>query len=524
MLLKLKIQNLLFIEEAEISFAQGLNILTGETGAGKSAILSAICLIAGLRAEQQIIGKHKEFAVVEASVSHYTLPEELVAPEKGSPLLIRREILKSGKNRCFVNDQQVSLSTLKQITSPIIEVIDQASSQLLYNREQQRFFVDLFGNSMEEAKELSQSVMETERLQTELDTLLEIHKTREQDLAWSQEDLTFMDQVGLQPEEEETLAKEHHELIHAQELGEKLSALSGSLGEHLLKRALSLFDGCVRLDQNLAPLLEKLKNISCELDEFSHKVHSHIHKIETDPNRLNAVEARMKTIDQLKRKFGKTFHEIQKKREECLKKIDQLTYLDEHISKLQTTISGRKTQSERFAGALSLKRKQNAAIFEKELLSELQSLNLPHAQFKIAITLTSLTSHGIDAIDFLFSANPDRPPVPIQDCASGGELSRLFLSLKTVLADKQDNHCLVFDEIDGNVGGQTAVVLGEKLKTIAKKKQVICITHFVQVARLAHMHFVVTKKQREGLTITHISPLDLTGKEKEYQRMLGGAS
>jgi len=521
MLTRLKIQNLLFVEEAELSFAEGLNILTGETGAGKSAILSAICLIAGHRADIQIIGKHKNLAIVEGSLSKYTIPEELTPPPPNTPLLIRREIHISGKNRCFVNDQQVSLSVLRQITNPIIEVIDQASSQLLYGREEQRFFLDLFGENLERSKELHKSVIETEKLEKELDVLISLNKTREQDLAWEEEDLAFINQVKLQPEEEELLAKEHAELIGGQELGEKLTLLLESFNDRLWKKASSLLDGCVKLDPNLSPLVQKLKNISCELDEFSHSIHSRIHKIETDPNRLNAVEERMKTIDLLKRRFGKTFEAIEQKRQACLKKIEDLSHLDEKISSLQNTLALRRKENQDLAIDLSLKRKTKASLFEKAILQELQSLNLPHAQFTISISSIPLTPYGIDEIDFLFSANPDRAPASIQNCASGGELSRLFLSLKTVLADKEGNHCLVFDEIDGNVGGQTAVVLGEKLKTIAKKKQVICITHFVQVAKLAKVHFCVTKQQKDGFTVTQVLPLSGDEKEKEYERMLG---
>lgn len=524
MLIRMKIQNLLFVEEADISFSEGLNILTGETGAGKSAILSAICLIAGHRADHQIIGKHKQFAIVEGWISKYTLPEELISPPANTPLLVRRELHLSGKSRCFVNDQQVSLSVLRQITNPIIEVIDQASSQLLYGREQQRFFLDLFGGTLKEAQELHKSVTATEKLQTELDALISLNKTREQDLAWEEADLSLISQVNLKPGEEESLVTEHAELASQQELGEKLSLLSESFQDHLHKKTFSLLDECIHLDSTLSPLLEKLKNISCELEEFSNAIYSRIHQVETDPNRLNAVEERMKIIDQLKRRFGKTFEAIEKKKETCLKRIEELTHLDEKILSLQNTLSLQRQENQNLAAALSLKRKEKAFIFEKAILQELQSLNLPHAQFAIAMTLTPLSHNGIDCIDFLFSANPDRAPTSIQDCASGGELSRLFLSLKTVLADKEGNHCLVFDEIDGNVGGQTAVVLGEKLKTIAQGKQVICITHFVQVAKLASIHFCVTKKQREGLTMTHIAPLDIQEKEREYQRMLGGVT
>lgn len=485
---RLKIHNLILIDKAEIEFGPGLNILTGETGSGKSAILSAIRLIAGERADVGLIRNGAEWALVEA--------------EFEGPIFIRREIYRSGKNRCFIDEAQVSLTTLKERVQ--IEMVDQNSSIL----NQEKRLLDLFTGIESEVAEFEKSSSEEKQLSVELENLLQIPKDRE--LEWAKKDLELIEELDFKTGDEEKLAEEHHFLTHSQGLAEKMSVVAFALSDGAelsnLKRALSLLDGCSRVDSKLQPITAAMKGALLELDEVGNFVQSYADRLETDPNRLEAVEKRMASIASLKRRFG----DIEAHKEKLLGTIDSLSNIDEQIKKHQEVLFGLREKNWIWSASIADKRKKAAPFLAEEVMKELVSLNIPFAQFKIEVDTQ---------IRFLFSANSGHPPVPIQECASGGELSRLLLAIKTILADGEST--LVFDEIDSNVGGQTASVLGEKIKKLGAKRQVICVTHFVQVAKCAIDHFLVSKEINRESTFTRIRKLSEKEKETEYNRMLG---
>ena len=492
----LKIQNLILIEKAEIAFGPGLNILTGETGSGKSAILSAIRLISGERADAGCIRTGADFAVVEAVV--------------GSTF-IRREIHRSGKNRCFIDDQQVTLSVLREAVN--IEMVDQSSSHSIF--AQQRHMLDTFAKLLEEVTEIEKSFEEERAKEKELQALLQTPKERE--LEWALKDLALIEEVGLQAGEEEKLAEEHHFLTHAQELMEKVSGVAFALTEGTdlpsMKRVLSTLEQCIRFDAKLAPMAQAMKNGILELEEVGRSVQSYAEKLEADPKRLAVVEKRIASIESLKRRFGT---DVVGEREKLRAKVDSLTHLDAEIEELRASLEKLKAKNSIWAKSVTDKRKKAALPFSSQVLDELKSLNLPHAKFEISI------GELFGDIRFLFSANPGVSAVPLEECASGGELSRLLLAIKTILAD--GNSTLVFDEIDSNVGGQTAAILGQKLQRLAKKRQVICVTHFVQVAKCAMDHFLVSKRERNGTALTTIKKISDQEREIEYNRMLGNDS
>lgn len=521
MLIRLKIQNLILIESADIAFGNGLNIITGETGSGKSAILTAIRLISGERSDSQLIGKNGDLAVVEATLSGCLLPEEILQSESNDPLVVRREIHKNGKSRCFVSDNLVSLTLLRQIIGSSIELIDQSSSTILCSQDEQRRLLDTFGGILEEVKHLEISFSEQRQIESRIEEINQASETRERDLRWAEEDLSFIEEVGWKKEEDENLTQQHAKLTHSQEILRKANETYEILDNHPLKKAAILLEGAARIDQQLSPLLSQLKSAILEVDEVQNTLNSYISRLETNPMQLKTIEDRLASIEQIKRRFGKTFELVEEKRTELQKRIDKLHHLEEEKQHLQQELQQKVLKNENQAKILSQKRKETALLLSSKSLKELQSLNLPNAQFNISISQTPLKSHGSDAICFLFSANAGHSPSPIEECASGGELSRLLLSLKTTLSDKENTRCLVFDEIDSNVGGNTASILGEKLKKISEKKQVICVTHFVQVAKCASTHFVVTKQQEKLRTFTKIATLAESEKRREYQRMMG---
>lgn len=473
----LKIQNLILIEKAEIQFGPGLNILTGETGSGKSAILSAIRLIAGERADNSCIRKGADFALVEALLENGTF--------------IRREIYRSGKNRCFIDDAQVTLSALKETIN--IEMVDQSATL------EERPLLDTFANLLDDVKAFEASHAEEKALAH----LLQIPK--DQQLAWVEKDLALLEETPWK--EEAALTEEHNRLTHSQELAEKMAAAASALAESAsLKRIHTLLDQCARFDSKLTPLSQSLKSALLELDEVTRSVQSYSDNLEADPNRLSLVEKQISAIETLKRRFGP---DLESQKQKLLADLDRLTHLDTQIASLHT-LSQKNAQ---LAQAITQKRQKAAPLLASQALTELKSLNIPHAQFQIHVGDT------FNDIRFLFSANPGLPPLPLEQCASGGEKSRLLLALKTILAD--GTSCLVFDEIDSNVGGHTAAILGEKLKRLAEKRQVICVTHFVQVAKQATFHFLVSKATQGDTAYTHITKLSEKEKEIEYSRMLG---
>ncbi|HSX26635.1 MAG TPA: AAA family ATPase [Chlamydiales bacterium] len=522
MLTLLRIQNLVLIEKAEISFGAGLNILTGETGAGKSAILAAIRLIGGERADMQLLRKEADLAVVEATItSPDFLAEENIEIPLSSSVTVRREIHRSGKNRCFIEEQQVSLAFLKKCVGSALEWVDQSSSATLCSSEQQRNQLDAFADLFSQRAELASSFAQEKSQESELQSLSQTE--RERDLKRAQEDLSLIEEVNWQKEEEEKLSQEHHLLTHAQELLEKIGATSSFLTENvpLLKRSAATLEYAARFDPRLAKIGESMKSAALELEEAGFSLCSFADQLEADPKRLETLESRLAAIESIKRRFGATFEEVEAQKQKLQAQVDRLCSLDEQIAALQTELASTREKNLALSSALSEKRKKLAPQFAQQILAELKSLNIPQAKFEIQIALKPLSPNGADEIRFLFSANLGLFPVPLEQCASGGELSRLLLAIKTVLAEKEGCPCLIFDEIDSNVGGQTAAILGEKLKKLAQRRQVICVTHFVQVARSATHHFLVSKTEKGAQTFTAISKLSADSCEREYNRMLG---
>ena len=472
----------------------GLNILTGETGSGKSAVLSAIQLIAGGRADASLIRQGSPFAIVEAALEDSTI--------------IRREIYRSGKNRCFIDEAQVSLGALKGAVD--IEMVDQNSSHAIL--EEEGSMLDAFAGIVGEVDEYKASVRQAREIGAELEKWLQVPKERE--LEWAEKDLAWIEEVDWKAGEEASLAEEHNVLIHAQDLAAKVSGVSFGLSEGpelpSLKRMQAGLESCIRFDPKLAPIAQSMKNALLELEETGQLIQNYADRLEADPGRLAAVEKRIGAIESLIRRFGA---DIEGQKEKLRARVQELTHLDAKIGSLRSEMEKIGEQNRQRAASILEQRRAAAPRLASQVLAELKSLNLPHAQFEIAI------GKEIHEVQFLFSANPGLPPAPLEQCASGGELSRLLLAIKTILVSGSST--LVFDEIDSNVGGQTAAILGEKLKRLAEKRQVICVTHFVQVAKCATDHYLVKKSTRGDHAYTDVARLSQREKEVEYSRMLG---
>ncbi|MBS0626227.1 MAG: AAA family ATPase [Verrucomicrobia bacterium] len=523
MISSLSIQNLILIEKSEIKFGQGLNIITGETGSGKSALLSAIRLLLGAKADAQQIRAGAPLAIVEAEIEARHLrgfeEEEIELPS--TPIVsIRREIHRSGKSRCFFEESQISLSTLKKIVGSSIELVDQSSSATLCSCDEQRKWLDAFAGILPETASFAQSYEEERTLKLHLEQLLNDREKGERERLRAEEDLAAIEEVDWKEGEEEKLTQEHYLLTNAQELLEKVGSIVALLSESqeplvpILKRTAHSLEPLLRFDPRLSESYEGMKRSALELEEVSFTLRSYLDRLDTDPNRLTAVETRLAALEKLKKRFGPR-EEIERLKISLAQRLDRS--LGDEIEAAQSKLNTLQEKNRAKASAISRSRKEAAPLFAEKIAAEVRSLNLPQARFEIAVLPKEISSQGIDSVAFLFTANPGYAPLPLEECASGGELSRLLLAIKTTLADKEKSSCLIFDEIDSNVGGQTASILGAKLQTLSQTRQVICVTHFVQVATFATHHFLVSKKD----SITTVQKLLKSEREMEFQRMLG---
>jgi len=503
MIESLSIKQLILIEKAEIQFGPGLNILTGETGAGKSAILSAIRLILGERADASLIRQGADLAVIEA-VLHSTL--------------VRRELHRSGKSRCFINDELVSLQQLRQFLAHSIELVDQSSSLTLQTGEKQRELLDSFAHI--DLSNYTSTYEASLQAVAKLQELLTLQQTSSLKQKRLEEDLALIDDVQWLEGEEEALHAKHHLLTHSQELLAKLSHVTQFLSETLptLKRSSYQIEQLLPFDPHLKDSANTLKTSSLELEETHRFLLTYSDRLDTDPPQLTAIEKRMTSIESLKRRFNTDYTTLQTLRTTFANELNQIANLDTEIAEAKAQLASLQSTTQALASTLSHRRATAAIQLTTSLLTELKSLNIAHARFSIILEPKPLSPTGIDTIRFLFTANPGQPLQPL-DKASGGELSRLLFALKVVLAAQEKSSCLIFDEIDSNVGGQTAAILGAKLQTLASSRQLICVTHFVQVARCATHHYLVSKHTQSNHALTTITKL--LNRDQEFARMTG---
>lgn len=534
MLKSLRIQNLILIESAEIPFESGLNVLSGETGSGKSAILNALSLIKGDRADSSMIRHGQDKGSVEAALDispihnlSKLLEEGGISHELGEELIVRREISAAGKSRVFINNQMVQLSFLKQVGHFLFEMVGQHANQKLLNLEQHREILDLFGNLQEDVAAFSASWTKENQLRQQLETLVQSEAQRLRELETLQREVEEITSAKLKEEEEQELFSEYTLLNHSESLlnkseeihrtlsGDKLSVLP------LLSRHQHTFEELMRVDPSLKETAEIYNSVCIELQEVAYTLRNYSSRIEHNPARSEEISERLQEIDRLKRRYGSSISDIQAYKSQIEKRLKELHGADEQIETLKQQLEKIERESHALANGLSQKRKQAAIALEKAIVTELRSLNMPKVEFACAITPQKRSHSGDDLIEFFLAPNVGEKQVSVRECASGGELSRVMLALQTLLAGKAAIPLLIFDEIDANIGGETACVIGEKLKKIGAKHQVLCITHFPQVAKHAQHHLQISKQEQHGRTFTTVRVLNQTARQEELSRMEG---
>ncbi len=535
MLTDLSIKNIAIIDALHLSFREGLTVLTGETGAGKSIIIDAVGLIMGARANSDLIRTGHDEATVEAIFDISRLPRirqqlEEAGLEAGNELLVKRSISRSGKNRIFINGGMATLTLLTDISRRLINIYGQHESQTLLRPENHLVLLDAFAGSTALRQEFAAICGQLHAVREHLDRL----DNEEREAARRLDLLAFQsDEIGLadlRPGEEEELEERRQVLAGAERLGttsaeafERLYGGDGALLGQLRRIAASITD-LGAIDHRLATVAATLDSAYLQLEDAAISLRDYASRIEADPVALQQADDRLDRIGRLKKKYGATIGEILSYKRDIDAELEQLRGREQDRAELDAERE-RLTLEVRRAGAeLTGRRTKAAAALKKALETEAHQVAMKHAVFEISLEpLAEPRTTGFERIEFLFSPNPGEPPRPLARIASGGELSRLMLAVKQVLPES-DVPTLVFDEVDSGIGGATSELVGRKLKNVAGRQQVLCITHLPQVAVFADQHLRVEKRVADGRTSTGVELLAEAERTREVARMLAGAT
>ncbi len=536
MLKELKIRNFAIIDDLSLRFDEGMNVLTGETGAGKSIIVDALGIALGGRAQADLVRSGEKEAVVQAV---FEAPSDMDLPDIGIDLsegiIIRRVISSGGKSRSFLNDSNVTLQSISDLGANLVDMMSQHEHQGLLKPERQRALLDAYGRTGQEREGVRRCFAEVRRTRLEYDALLKKSSERVLRMDLLRFQVQEIAAAGLSPAEKRDLEEERRLLTHMARLNELsegayglLYADEGSITEQLAK-ALAMVREMRSIDEGMTEALGILESAGPLIDEAALSLRDAKGRYDLDPRRLDAVEERLEQIRKLERKYGEGIEAILAFREEASRELSLLESSDERLAVLADELHAQEGNLRAAAESLSAQRSSAAAKLEKMVAATLRELAIPHAGFRVAVTTdaaddgTSLISEdGMDRIEFLFSANAGEPLKPLARIASGGELSRVMLSLKSILSEVDRTPVLIFDEIDAGIGGKTAESVGRKLSLLAKGRQLLCITHLAQIARYADRHLRIEKRQERRRVTVEVK--ELTGRERqdEIARMLSG--
>lgn len=535
MLLNVHVKNLALIEDVDICFREGLNILTGETGAGKSIIIGSIGVALGAKAGKDLIRQGADTALVELvfSVSEQETIDKLrnmdIEPEDGQIIITRK--LTNGKSIIKVNGETMTATALRQVASLLIDVHGQHDYETLVHTDKHMDILDAYAGA--EVVALKSDVSNTYKDYKEsLAQLEEFSKDEEQrirDLSFYEYEANEISTAELQVGEDEALEEEYKKMTHSRKIIESIgvvyeglcgadNSISSTLSYGL--REMSSVSG---LDKKLEDFYESLNTMDSICSDLSKELSRYMDELNFDEQRVAYVSERLDTINKLKLKHGRSIEDILKKLNDLNEKISNLNNYDEAKKQLEAKVTEQEKLLKTNSDKLSAARKKAAKELEKSIVQALMDLNFLEVKFEIAFTpLEKYTSKGQDAMEFMISTNPGEPLKPLAKIASGGELSRIMLGIKAILAKKDAVDTLIFDEIDTGISGKTAGMVADKMSSISGEHQVICITHLPQIAAYADAHFVIEKNVINGNTTTDIRLLDEDTSVGELARMLGG--
>lgn len=536
MLSQLYIENIAVIEKVNIDFNSGLNILTGETGAGKSIVIDALNAILGQRISKDLIRTGAASAFVSATFENLPLKVFQAVKEYGftvdedDKIVIQRQISLEGKSNCRINGRPAAISVLKEIGPLLINIHGQNESSELLSPDLHVTYLDSMGELSPLLEEYRTSYWEMHKIKEELKSLNmdEAQKARQIDLLTYQ--IEELEAADLKAGEAEALTEQRNLYLNSEKIATSLnraySAIQGDdeLGGALqsAEEAATALQEASRYFPAITELASRVQNAVYELEDCSSELRDFSSQIEYDPSELETIETRLDMIYRLSRKYGETEEDMIQYLQKSRSELENIQLSDERRSKLQDMYVKEQNKANALALRLSQKRKETAADFVRQVKQELAFLDMPDICFEIMQNKCDLNSLGCDDIEFLISTNPGEPAKPIAKIASGGELSRIMLAIKNVLADKDEIDTLIFDEVDTGISGSAAQKVGLKLREVSKDRQVICVTHLAIIAALADKHFLIRKNVKEGKTFTDVQTLDFAGRERELARIMGG--
>lgn len=517
MLKGLNVENFAIIDNISLKFEDGLNVFTGETGAGKTIIIEALSLVLGERADASLIRTGEEKAVISA-----------LFDIAGNETFIKREITSAGKGGCYINEKIVPLSALKETGNALVDIHGQYEHQSLLKPEKHVDLLDRFGGLKERQEKITEVYDELKEKEKRLDELKTLEKESESMKELIQFQVDEIANAALSEGEDERIEKERLVLSNFQ----KLTEITGGAYQELyesegaavdrLKKIVMQLQSVAQLDENIKGFLGRADELSLSLQDLASEIRRYRDGLEYDPQRLEMLTEKQDIIQKLKKKYGATISDILNFKKEAERKLKDISSRREEIGNLAMEVTELKEKCLKESRELSKKRKAAAEKLEEKVENELADLEMKKTKFKVQISECELGPKGIDEIEFLLSPNPGEDLRPLVKIASGGEMSRIMLALKSILSDADEIPVMVFDEIDLGIGGKTASSVGAKMKALSSKKQIICITHLAQIAAFGNSHFKVEKTVEKGRTKTEVK--ELTGDERveEVARMISG--
>ena len=534
MLSLLHIENIAVIEQADISFDGGFNVLTGETGAGKSIVIDAISAILGERAYRDMIRTGTQKASVRAVFTQ--VPQYPWFQENGvdydPETVIQREIHLDGKNVCRVNGCLVSVSILRKLGIQLINIHGQHDSASLFDEENHLIYLDEFADNGQLSQAYSEAYAAVARLRREIDSLTmdESEKLRRMETLKYQ--IEEIEKAELEPGEDDALEARRKLLQNAEKLSngmdEAVECLYGGYDSDgaagLLAQAEHALARLGRFTDSFETMHQRISDLMYQVQDAAEEVRDARDDLNYSADELERIEERLDTIHKLRRKYGVTCEDILTYLDKAKKELDEIEFADDHLERLKGKLKKAEDAAWKAALALRENRKQAAQALSQRILSELTQLDMPRVRFACQFRELELTSSGADGVAFYMSANAGEDLKPMSKVASGGELARIMLAMKNVLAEKDQVGTLIFDEVDTGVSGRAAQKVAEKLRSVAQHKQVLCVTHLPQLAALANTHLLIAKQERGGRTYTTVTPLDFEGRKRELARIIGGAT
>ncbi len=541
MIRTLRVQNLATIEELELELGSGLNVMTGETGAGKSVLLHAIALLCGRRTPSDAIRTGASSGSAEAIIDAPALLERArglgLAEQEDAELLVSRRISRDGRGKVFVNGRLATVTLLQQLLGDSLEIISQGAHQRLLRPIDQGELLDRYGNLGAELAKVAEQHQSWRKLAAEL----EERRANSAERARREDQLRFevdqINEVAPRPGELEELGGERTRLVHVDHLSRAtagvLEVLDGDSGlRDRVAGAQSELSSAAELDEQLGAPLAALERASLELEEANAALERYHASLEADPARLAQLEDRLEALRRLRLRYGDSVDEILRYRDEAGAQAEILGGGEERSAELERELASVGESLESAARALGRARQRVGADLEKRVNKELTALGLRRAALRVTFDpLPAKTPegwdvpagpHGFERASFQLAANPGEEPRRLRDAASGGELARLLLALRNVLRSAEDGHLLLFDEVDAGIGGATARNVGQRLRSLAERHQIVCITHLPQVAAVGETHYRVVKRVRSGRTHTRVERLETDARVEELARMAGG--